>query len=124
MQPAASTLLMILAASALVSEAAPANHHQHSRELAALVAAHPGTSLAALREARRQVRRTQASLKLVIALERDLSRAAAAARGQRTRAARQAEVEPGVQHQQASKQKSKMNEDDQKFHPFSPWAGR
>ena len=123
MQPAASTLLLILAASVLVAEAAPANHHQHSRELGALVAAHPGTSLAALREARRQVRRTQASLKLVIALERDLSRAAAAARGQRTRAARQAEGEPGVQ-QRDSKQKSKMKEDDQKFHPFSPWAGR
>ena len=124
MQPAASTLLLILAASVLVAEAAPANHHQHSRELASLVAAHPGTSLAALREARRQVRRTQASLKLVIALERDLSRAVAAARGQRTRAARQAEVEPSEDLQQASKQKSKMKEDDQKFHPFSPWAGR
>ena len=119
---------MILAASVLVAEAAPANHHQHSRELASLVAAHPGTSLAALREARRQVRRTQASLKLVIALERDLSRAAAAARGQRTRAARQAErepteIQPGLQ-QRDSKQKSKLKEDDQKFHPFSPWAGR
>ena len=59
-----------------MSVSQPYNRHQHSRELARLAAENPGTSLEILREIKRNIRASQASLKLVISMEKELQRVA------------------------------------------------
>lgn len=72
MNPTTITVLALLT----VGMAAPRNHHSSSRELAELVSQFPGTSLEILREVRDNIRRTQAGIKLVIKMERELRRTA------------------------------------------------
>ena len=101
-------LLFFLLISMSVSQ--PHNRHQHSRELAELAAENPGSSLEILREIRRNIRASQASLKLVISMERELQRVARHIT---------VSVEPrgDVQHPQ------QRDEQDNSQLPFSAWAG-
>ena len=73
------TPLVLLLLSSLVilgSQSKPFDRYQQSRELALLTQDNPGTSIELLRQIRRNIRRSQASLKLVISMERELQRVA------------------------------------------------
>ena len=96
-----------------VSLARPRNHHHSSRELAELVTQFPGTSLEILREVRDNIRRTQAGIKLVIKMERELRRAARDIRDQ-------------MEERSDVKSIVKRSDNEQSFTqppPFSAWAG-
>ena len=102
-------LLSFMLISVTVSQ--PLKRHGHSRELGGLAAENPGTSLAILRQIRRNIRRTQASLKLVISMERELQRVARHITDN---------VEPSPAQPLPRQQRSQQ---DNSQVPFSAWAG-
>ena len=104
-----TTITTIFLISVTVSQ--PHNRHQHSRELAELAAENPGSSLEILREIRRNIRASQASLKLVISMERELQRVARHIT---------VSVEPRGDDVQPPQQR---DEQDNSQLPFSSWAG-
>ena len=71
-------LVLLLLSSILIlgSESKPFDRYRQSRELALLTQDNPGYSIELLRQIRRDIRRSQASLKLVISMERELQRVA------------------------------------------------
>ena len=74
-----------------------------------------GTSLDILRQIRRNFRRSQASLKLVISMERELQRVARSVASHITDTVEQSPAEPLPQQQRSQKDNSQL--------PFSAWAG-
>ena len=101
-------LLFFLLISMSVSQ--PYNRHQHSRELARLAAENPGTSLDILRQIRRNIRASQASLKLVISMERELQRVAR-------------HISVSVEHHGDVQPPQQRGQKDNSQLPFSAWAG-
>merc|ERR1711953_1163922 len=106
-------LLSFLLISVTVSQ--PHNRHKHSRDLGGLAAENPGTSLHILRQIRRNIRKSQASLKLVISMERELQRVARSVASHITDTVEQSPAEPLPQQQRSQKDNSQL--------PFSAWAG-
>ena len=115
MKTTTTILLSFLLISLTVSQ--PHNRHGHSRDLGRLAAENPGTSLEILRQIRRNIRKSQASLKLVISMERELQRVA---RSVASHITDNVEVEPlpalPLPRQQKSQQENSQV-------PFSAWAG-
>ena len=100
-------LLSFLLISVTVSQ--PHNRHKHSRDLGGLAAENPGTSLHILRQIRRNIRKSQASLKLVISMERELQRVAR-------------HITDHVEPLTAPPRQQRSQKDSSQV-PFSPWAG-
>ena len=110
-----TTILLVSLLLISVTVSHPLNRHDHSRELGRLAAEKPGTSLDILRQIRRNIRRSQASLKLVISMERELQRVARSVASHITDTVEQSPAEPLPQQQRSQKDNSQL--------PFSAWAG-
>ena len=109
-------LFACLAMTALV-QCKPVNHHRASRELATLVQKFPETSLGVLREIRQNVKRTQAGIRMIMVMERDLKKT--------VRLFTESMVDESKDTKVNHKVHSPIVKDDQnrKSAPFSSWAG-
>ena len=108
-----TTLASLILLTISMAAPRPRNHHSSSRELAELVAQFPGTSLEILREVRDNIRRTQAGIKLVIKMERELRRTAR-------------DIRDEMEERGDVKNIVKRSDNQQSFTqppPFSAWAG-
>merc|ERR1712154_156722 len=78
LSPAMTSLVLLLTSSLLMTMVVckPYNRYEAGRELASLATDNPGASIDLLRQIRRNIRKTQASLKLVISMEKELQRVA------------------------------------------------
>ena len=104
------TILLLPLLLISVTEGQPFNRHQHSRELGGLAAENPGTSLVILRQIRRNIRKSQASLKLVISMERELQRVAR-------------HITDNVEPLPVLPPPQQRSQKDNSQVPFSAWAG-
>merc|ERR1711953_246680 len=106
-----SILLLLLSFFLIsVTVSQPHNRHKHSRDLGGLAAENPGTSLHILRQIRRNIRKSQASLKLVISMERELQRVAR-------------HITDSVEPRVAVQARQQRDQQDKSQLPFSAWAG-
>ena len=67
-------ILLICLSLVVVAECKPVNRHKVSRELASLVQKFPDSSLDVLREIRQNVKRTQAGIRMIMVMEKDLKK--------------------------------------------------